>query len=250
MSSPSYPAIPMPTPTVDSLLTTIMALKETVELLTGQSGTPNTTAATLASVSAVQTFGVQQLATTGTTLAAVSAVANAAAAATALETTNRIAAINGEATTRANADTTLTNSLTTINTLLNSNYTISGTLAAGVFGIDGVKTIGVATQYPVSYMKLDKLAIGGLTAAYPAIMRNASKLAIRTADNSADADMSASTTQSITIYNIGTIPAPAGLEGTRVSVSDGTSSGYNTGYVGGGALHTSVYSTGAAWVYV
>ena len=248
MSNLKYPSIPSPSPTLDSIMTTLLAMKENIELLTGQIVGDSTTVATKASLAALQAIGFSQNTSLGNHVGSITDIANNAATAVAVE-----------AASRAAADVVLTNGLATANTTIaansasvaafGNNYHITGTLAAGSFSITGAQLASGGVVSPLSYVQADKILLGGASSLFPAIMATGTTLSVQLADGSDDAALSAYTIQTKHIFTVATLPAPvAGIEGLHASVSNALAPAYGATVAGGGAVHVPVYCNGTAWI--
>lgn len=96
-----------------------------------------------------------------------------------------------------------------------------------------------------------RLQFGGTTSSFPALKRSTTTLAVRLADDSADADLSAARLISTNIvrlkgYTVATLPT--GTIGDTAYVTDATAPTYLGTLVGGGAINTPVFYNGTAWV--
>ncbi len=93
-----------------------------------------------------------------------------------------------------------------------------------------------------------RLQFGGTTSSFPALKRNTTTLAVRLADDSADAPLSASTLQTAG-FTVAGLPA-AGTAGRRAYVTDQltTCAAVGAALVGGGAVVCPVFDNGTAWV--
>lgn len=99
-----------------------------------------------------------------------------------------------------------------------------------------------------------RLQFGGTTSSFPALKRSSTTLAIRLADDSADAPMTASlgtfsATVQTGLYTVATLPTCNGAaEGKRAGATDLLAPTFLTAAVGGSTTHGSVYCNGTAWV--
>lgn len=175
MSNPIFPAIPNPAFTMESLFEVVSALKEAVELLTGQSGNASNTAVTQAALT-TQVSGYAQTAVLGSRVDSVFLIAGNAAAAVVTEQTARIAAdgvlssnINTVSTTVGSNTAAIVTNTSSINGI-GLKYSVTGNIngSTGGFTLSGVQSNGGGATYT---MELDGSLIvtGSITAAKLAV---------------------------------------------------------------------------------
>ena len=108
---------------------------------------------------------------------------------------------------------------------------------------------GVIILYNSAAADFTRLQFGGTTSSFPALKRSSTTLAVRLADDSADAPATASTLQTKTILTVATLATCNGAaEGTMSAVNDALAPAFLVTVVGGGMVHTAVYCNGSAWV--
>lgn len=107
---------------------------------------------------------------------------------------------------------------------------------------------GLILLQDASLTSFGRLQFGGSTASFPAIKRSATTIAIRLADDSDDADITARTLKGKG-FTVAGLPA-AGTAGRIVHVTDQLTAAAAKGIAptGGGAVVCAVIDTGAAWV--
>ena len=98
------------------------------------------------------------------------------------------------------------------------------------------------------------IGIGGLTSSFPALKRSSTTLAVRLADDSADAPISASTGIFSGVVKglstvVGSLPAAATAgSGARAFVTDATATTFLSTVAGGGSNKVPVVSDGTNWL--
>jgi hypothetical protein len=96
-----------------------------------------------------------------------------------------------------------------------------------------------------------RLQFGGTTSSFPSLKRSSAALAVRLADDSADADFTAArviSTNVVRLKNYTVATLPAGTQGDMAFVTDANAPTYLGALVGGGAVVCPVFYNGTAWV--
>lgn len=107
---------------------------------------------------------------------------------------------------------------------------------------------GVMTMFNVSGTDFARLQFGGTTSSFPALKRSSTAIAVRLADDSADAPLTASYLKTATT-TVASLPA-AGTAGAgaRHFVTDATATTFMSTVSGGGANSVPVVSDGTNWL--
>ena len=151
MSDTRLPAIPLPTDSIDSLLTSVMALKQAVEMLTGASGAAVLPAAVQTAVNS--TVASTYIVAVNKSINDLSTYINTSVDGAIAEAQ---AALNTEITNRTSADTVLQTSITSLTSTVNNNTAAisseavtranaDGSLAGTISSLSAGSSAGVAT---------------------------------------------------------------------------------------------------------